>query len=157
MDIHIQKLDRIEKRHFDLLLEADPSKRLVEDYLARSFCFEASKNKQFVGIIVLLPTRAKVLEIVNLAVKEDFRNQKVGQTLISFALTFARKNRYDVVEIGTGSTGFSQLYLYQKCGFRMTHIDSDFFIRHYQEPIFENNLQLKDMVRLSYVIQNLDD
>lgn len=43
----------------------------------------------------------------------------------------------------------AQLYLYQKCGFRMTSIDRDFFVRHYAEPIIENGLVLKDMVRLS--------
>jgi hypothetical protein len=53
------------------------------------------------------------------------------------------------VEVGTGSTGVEQLYLYQKCGFRMTHIDRDFFVRHYSEPIVENGLVLRDMVRLS--------
>lgn len=34
-------------------------------------------------------------------------------------------------------------------GFRMTGIDRDFFIRHYSEEIFENGIQVVDMVRLS--------
>ncbi|MNJ03534.1 putative N-acetyltransferase YvbK [compost metagenome] len=56
---------------------------------------------------------------------------------------------YQTIEVGTGSTGVAQLALYQKCGFRMTGIDRDFFTRHYAEPIYENGMQLKDMVRLS--------
>lgn len=44
---------------------------------------------------------------------------------------------------------FYKLALYQKCGFRMTGIDKDFFVRHYEEAIFENGIQVVDMVRLS--------
>ncbi len=31
----------------------------------------------------------------------------------------------------------------------MTGIDKDFFVRHYEEAIFENGIQVVDMVRLS--------
>ena len=37
----------------------------------------------------------------------------------------------------------------QKCGFRITGIDIDFFIRCYQEEIFENGIQCRDMIRLT--------
>lgn len=152
MNLEIQTLCKIEESHYELLLEADPSKKIVDDYLSRSFCFTAQKEEQLVGIIVLLPTSPTTLEVVNLAVQKEFRGQKIGQTLIYFALTFAKENQYEVVEIGTGSIGFEQLYLYQKCGFRMSHIERDFFINHYEQPIFENGLQLKDMVRLSQTV-----
>lgn len=33
--------------------------------------------------------------------------------------------------------------------FRITGIDRDFFIRHYDEEIFENGIQVIDMIRLS--------
>lgn len=152
MDIEIQELRDITDKHYALLLEADPSQRLVDDYLSRSFCFTAQKEGQLCGVIILLPTRPATLEVVNLAVQNEFRGQKIGQTLLYFALSFAKKNQYEVVEIGTGSTGFEQLYLYQKCGFRMSHIERDFFIHHYEQAIFENGLQLKDMVRLSQTV-----
>lgn len=32
----------------------------------------------------------------------------------------------------------------------MKTIDRDFFTRHYEEPIFENGLECRDMVRLDY-------
>ena len=99
-------------------------------------------------ILVLLPTHPRTLEIVNIAVSEDSRGRGIGQELLHFAIDFAKKEKYDYLEIGTGSTGFQQLYLYQKVGFRMTHIEPDFFIHHYDEPIIENGLPLKDMVRL---------
>ena len=86
---------------------------------------------------------------MNLAVAKKFRGQKLAQKMIAEALNWSKQVGFRRVEIGTGSTGVAQLYLYQKCGFRMTHIEQDFFVRHYEEAIIENGLVLKDMVRLA--------
>ncbi|WP_207694690.1 hypothetical protein DOK67_0000490 [Enterococcus sp. DIV0212c] len=145
----IRDIQELQKIHYDLLLLADPAQDLVENYVARGLCFEAIFKESIVGIIVLLPTRPETLEIVNVAVSEKNQGQGFGGKLIQFALSHAKANHYKTVEIGTGSTSFGQLYLYQKCGFRMTGIDRDFFLRHYEEEIIENKLVLKDMVRLS--------
>ena len=51
------------------------------------------------------------------------------------------------LEVGTGNSSFSQLALYQKCGFRISHIQSDFFTS-YAEPIIENGIHCVDMVYL---------
>lgn len=146
--MEIRLTNEITSEHYGLLLDADPSKELVDDYLQRGTLLEAIKEK-LVGVLVLLPTRPDTLEIVNLAVAVEYRGQGIAQQLIAHALEMARKKGIKTVEVGTGSTGVEQLYLYQKCGFRMTHIDRDFFVRHYSESIVENGLVLRDMVRLS--------
>lgn len=145
----IRKIQVLQAAHYDLLLLADPDEHLVDGYVKRGLCFEALSNGVIVGVLVLLPTRPKTLEIVNIAVSETSQGQGIGKTLIQFALAHAKNHHYLTVEIGTGSTSFGQLYLYQKCGFRMTSIDRNFFLRHYEEEIIENKLVLKDMVRLS--------
>ncbi|ALS37087.1 ribosomal protein S18 acetylase RimI-like enzyme [Enterococcus rotai] len=145
----IREIQELQAVHFDLLLLADPDKHLVENYVKRSVCFEAIFNGTEAGILALLPTRPETLEIVNIAVAKTYQGQGIGEKLLQFALSYAKNSQYKTVEIGTGSTSFGQLYLYQKCGFRMTSIDRDFFLRHYEEEIVENKLILKDMVRLS--------
>lgn len=60
---------------------------------------------------------------------------------------------FHTIEIGTGNSSIQRLALYQKCGFRMASIDHDFFLKHYDEPIYENGIQCMDMVRLSLVLQ----
>lgn len=147
--MNIQEVKTVTEEHFVLLLDADPAKKLVEEYVSRSTVFEAVINAQTVGIIVLLPTRPETIEIVNIATAEKFRGKGVATAMIQYALEFAKEKDYQTIEIGTGSIGFEQLYLYQKCGFRMMSIDRDFFVRHYEEKIVENGLVLKDMVRLS--------
>jgi len=52
------------------------------------------------------------------------------------------------MEVGTGTFGY-QLAFYQRHGFRVTAIDRDFFVQNYPEPIFEDGIQLHDMLRLT--------
>lgn len=145
----INKFTTITPAHWELLLDADPAKKIVKDYTSRGTCFELNQNGELAGVIVLLATRPETVEIMNLAVAKKFRGQKLAQKMIAEALNWSKQAGFRRVEIGTGSTGVAQLYLYQKCGFRMTHIEQDFFVRHYEEAIIKNGLVLKDMVRLA--------
>lgn len=145
----IRKSHPNETPPMDLLLLADPSVKLVEDYLRRGECFVAEKNDLIVGVYVLIPTRPRTVELVNVAVAEHLQGKGIGKQLVLHAVQEARRQGYDTIEVGTGSTGMAQLALYQKCGFRMTSIDRDFFTRHYTEEIYENGMLLRDMVRLS--------
>ncbi|MCQ6557549.1 GNAT family N-acetyltransferase [Paenibacillus mendelii] len=145
----IGQLGTNEMPPMELLLLADPSERLVTAYLQRGYCYVAEMNNEVVGVYVLLPTRPDTIEIVNVAVEESHHGQGIGKQLVNHAVEQARVMGYKTIEIGTGNSGVVQLALYQKCGFRMTGIDRDFFIRHYDEEIYENGIQVIDMVRLS--------
>lgn len=145
----IRKLAAGERHPMELLLLADPSRRLVEDYIERGQCFVAEIGERIIGVYVLLPTRPDTVELVNVAVAEDEQGKGIGKQLVQHAVATAKELGYATIEIGTGSTGVAQLALYQKCGFRMIGIDRDFFVRHYEEEIYENGMRLRDMVRLS--------
>jgi ribosomal protein S18 acetylase RimI-like enzyme len=149
MEIVIRPLSVEESVPYELLLLADPSRQLVEEYLPRGFCYLAEHQGQVIGVLVLIRTRPETLEIVNLAVGEQYQGKGVGKRLIRHAIATAREMKARTLEIGTGSSGVGQLLLYQKCGFRITGVDRDFFVRHYPEPIYENGMQLCDMVRLA--------
>ncbi len=148
MNLTFNEVHHLSKQHYKLLLDADPSKSLVDSYTKRGLIYDVTLEKQIVGIIVLLPTRPETLEVVNIAVDETFQKRGIGQKLLMFAINYSRHHHYKTLEIGTGSTSIGQLYLYQKVGFRLTGIDTDFFIHHYEKEITENGLVLRDMVRL---------
>lgn len=134
---------------FELLLDADPSEQIVKNYLQRGECWTAKLDGSTVGVYVLLPTRPDTLELVNVAVAPGFQGQGIGKKLVLHAIETTRKKGAASLEVGTGNSSIHQLALYQKCGFRITHVDLDFFIRHYPEPIFENGIQCRDMIRMS--------
>ncbi|WP_282020470.1 GNAT family N-acetyltransferase [Planomicrobium okeanokoites] len=134
----------------NLLLEADPSEELVREYCSNGFVYEAAVDDELMGVYVLLPLTDGIVEIKNIAVAEDARGQGYGKRLIQHALSEAERLGFGHVEIGTGNSSVDQLMLYQKCGFRIDSIDRDFFLRNYPEPIFENGIQCRDMIRLVY-------
>lgn len=145
----IRQLNIGEKPPMELLLLADPSKEIIEEYLDRGECFVAMNEQKTVGVYVLLPTRPETVELVNVAVTEIQHGRGIGKQLVISALNAAKIRGYKTIEIGTGNSSIGQLALYQKCGFRIIGVDTDYFIRHYPVEIFENGIQCRDMIRLS--------
>ena len=86
---------------------------------------------------------------MNVAVAEDRQGKGLGKKLILHALEVAKSLGVKKVEIGTGNSSIGQLALYEKCGFQIIGIIENFFIDNYPEPIFENGIQCRDMVRLA--------
>lgn len=148
MDVKIRKLKNGEQPPMALLMLADPSESMVLDYLHRGECFVAEREKQLIGVYVLLPTRPATVELVNVAVKEEYHGKGVGKQLVKHAIRAAKSTGYKTIEVGTGNSSINQLALYQKCGFRVIGIDFDFFTRHYPDKIYENGILCRDMIRM---------
>ena len=138
----IRKLHINEDPPMDLLLLADPSRILVEEYIKRGECYVAESDGQIIGVYVLLPTRPETVELVNIAVIKTRHGKGLGKQLVIDAINVAKSKGYRTIEVGTGNSSIGQIALYQKCGFRMNGVDIDFFIRHYSEEIFENGIQV---------------
>jgi len=150
----IRALQKEETPPIELLLLADPSVSIIEDYLNRGMCFVAENQENMViGALVLLPTRPHCVELANISVSEDYRGKGVGKLLIEHAISVAREKLFKVMEVGTGNSSIDQIAFYQKCGFRLTGVDFDFFVKHYHEPIYENSIQCRDMVRFTLDIE----
>ena len=147
--IQIRRLLSEEQLPMSLLLLADPSKDVVESYIHRGHCFVAESNGEIVGVYVLIDTRPLTVELVNVAVAEARQGKGVGKRLVLHAIETANSMGYKTLELGTGNSSVDQLALYQKCGFRLVGVDRDFFTIHYDDPIYENGIQCRDMVRLA--------
>lgn len=145
----IRKLNLNEEPPMDLLLLADPSKVLVEEYMKRGECLVAEHDAQIIGVYVLLPTRPETVELVNIALIENQQGKGLGKKLVMSAIKVAKSKGYRTIEVGTGNSSIGQIALYQKCGFRIISVDIDFFIRNYSELIYENGIQCRDMIRFS--------
>ncbi|HDR3658715.1 GNAT family N-acetyltransferase [Bacillus cereus] len=148
-EIVIEKTTNITAEKMELLLLADPLEKIVREYLKKGQCFDFKKNNVIVGIMVLLPTGPETIEIINIAVSEKEQGKGYGKHLLEFAIDYAKKQKYKVIEIGTGNSSLMQLGLYQKCGFKITSVDRDFFLRNYDYSIYENGIQCTDMIRLT--------
>lgn len=147
--MNIRKLKEYETPPFELLLLADPSRKIVEEYLAIGECRVAEVAGDIVGVYVLARLDVETVEIMNVAVHERMHGRGIGKKLIGDAIQTARGLGYQTLEVGTGNSSIGQLALYQKCGFRIEGVIKDFFIDNYEEEIFEKGIQCRDMIRLA--------
>jgi ribosomal protein S18 acetylase RimI-like enzyme len=150
--VNIRKLLPSETPPMELLLEADPSETKVKGYLSEGSCFIAEEKQAILGVYVIQPIKPGIAEITNISVKTTSQGKGIGKQLIQHAIGQARTDGYASLEVGTGNSSIDQIAFYQKCGFRLVAIEPNFFLRHYDMPIFENGIQCRDMVRFHYAL-----
>ena len=132
----------------DLLLLSDPSEEVIAEYYDQSIRFIAKLDSKTVGALLLLKTRPRTMEIMNISVYEEYQNKGIGRALINKAIEYAKSTNVKVLEIGTGNPGLMQMMLYQKCGFRIVGVELDYFRKNHDEKIFENGIECRDMIRM---------
>ncbi|NQT59465.1 MAG: GNAT family N-acetyltransferase [Bacteroidetes bacterium] len=136
----------------DLLLLADPGKVSINTYLHSSTLFSAKSGDAVVGIMAIKEVDAVTSEIVNLAVRGTWQNKKIGRKLVEKAIEFSRETQYRRLLIKTGNSSIHQLALYQKLGFQIVHINPNYFVTRYPQPIYENGIACRDQIELEYRI-----
>lgn len=149
MALVYQKFERPTSAQNDLLLSADPSQSLIDSYLKAGTAFAASDSRGLIGVLVLLPHADQVLEVANLAVTPSRQRQGYGKALLTFARQWASDHGYHTLRVATGTTSFTQLYLYQRQGYRVVAVEADYFTTHYDHDIMENGLKLRDRLVLT--------
>ena len=145
---HINKIQFLTKEHWSLLLLADPSKEMVDQYIQMSTIYEVLNQNLLVGILVLMENSNEEVEIKNIAIDPAYQGKGLGKNLIHFGINESKKLGYSRISICTGNSSTHQLALYKKCGFQLCTIFHDFFIHNYEEEIWENGIQCKDLIKL---------
>jgi len=134
---------------WELLLDADPFVDRIRSYLASSVCIGMFDGDLIVGVIVLSSPDLASVEIMNIAIAPAVRGRGYGKQLIEECIRRARAQGVTQIKVGTGNSSLDQLAFYQKCGFRITGVDCDFFLDNYPESIEENGILCRDLVRLT--------
>lgn len=147
--IEIRKIKNKNEIPYDLLLLADPSMEVIEEYASRGEVYGGFIDNGIIGAYVLIKTRPATLELVNISICDEYQGKGIGKMLIYDAIDKAKIQKAKTLEVGTGNSSITQLAFYQKCGFRITGVDRDFFKKHYEEKIIENGIECVDMIRMS--------
>ena len=133
------------KEYLDLLLLADEQEDMVDRYINCGRMFVLDDN----GIkceCVITDEGNSILEIKNIATVPEYQGKGYAKDMIDFIIrTFCEQ--YSVLQAGTGDSPMT-IPFYEKCGFVRSHVIPNFFIDHYDHPIYECGVQLVDMVYL---------
>ena len=141
----IQEIDRDKKRFLPLLLLADEQESMIDRYLERGKLL-VLLDPDVRGECVLTDEGNGILEIKNLATVPAFQRQGYARALIEWVARTYR-SRYTTLQVGTGDSP-ATLPFYEKCGFVRSHCVRNFFTDHYDHPIWENGVLLRDMIYL---------
>ena len=142
---NILRITENKKDFLPLLLLGDETESAVDKYLDCGELF-ALYDGEVKCVCVVTDEGGGVLEIQNIATDRNHRRKGYASRLIEhIADTYV--GRYDKIILGTGDVP-SVLTFYERCGFRHTHRIANYFTTHYEHPIIEDGVLLKDKVYL---------
>ena len=142
--MNIKKITSDKKQYLDLLLLADEQEDMIDKYLEHGEMFVLD-DRGVKAECVITKESEGVYELKNIAVLPDFQRSGYGKCLIEFLVKhFSDCN---VLYVGTGECP-STLSFYHNCGFTESHRVKNFFVDNYDHLMFEDGIQLVDMVYL---------
>ena len=157
MDTSIRQARRDEiESLIPILRQAEESERALRWSLANLsdavYCME--QDGQPIGAATM-QWRGDPCEIMELAVAPERHGQGIGRQIVAWLIDEARKRSKRAVLVGTANSSIGNLVFYQKVGFRMDHVRKDYFW-YYREPVYENAIQIRDMLVFRYDLTPAD-
>jgi GNAT superfamily N-acetyltransferase len=135
-----------------LLLQAEESERALRWGLSNlvDVVYRADADGALVGAATMR-WRDDPCEIMELAVAPERHGQGIGRAIVAWLIDEARRRGKSAVLVGTANASLDNIAFYQKVGFRMDQVRKDYFW-YYREPIYENGIQIRDMLVFRYVL-----
>ena len=143
--MQIRVVPENKKAYLPLLLLADEQEDMIDRYLDRGTMYVLEDGGVRAECVVT-EEETGILEIKNIAVDPSSQGKGYGKTLIRF-LEETYRNRFSQLQVGTGDSPLTVPF-YERCGFVRSHVIPDFFTDHYDHPIVEAGVLLRDMVYL---------
>jgi len=142
-EMNVAIINDNKKDFLDLLLLADEQEDMIDKYLERGVLF-ALYDDDLRSICVVTDEGGGAFEIQNLATYPQFQSRGYGRHLINYVCDYFKDDGTTML-VGTGDTPVIVPF-YVKSGFEFSHRLENYILEHYDEPIFEHGVQLKDKV-----------
>ena len=144
--MEIINIHKNKDQFMDLLLLADEHESMINKYLNRGNLF-ALYDDGLKSVCVVTQEDDNVCELKNIATYEKYHGKGYGSKLLEHIFSYY-KGKYTEMLVGTGDNP-RILQFYQKHGFKLSHRVKNFFTDNYDHPMFEDGIQLIDMVYLA--------
>ncbi len=144
----IRPLAEEEEPPYALLLDADPSRPMVDKYLHCSQTFVALLDGEVMGVYVLYSLNATTMELKNIAVAEQHQNRGFGTLLLRDAEAKASAAGAAKLLIATSNASIGPLYLYQREGFDLVAFKRNYFLIHYSESMLDDGIPVRHQLVL---------
>jgi len=142
------------KKFLDLLLLADEQEYIIDKYLKRGVLF-ALYDGDLISECVVTDEGGGVFEIQNLATYPRYQKKGYGRYLIDYVCDY-HKGKGSFMLVGTGDSP-ATVSFYEKSGFVFSRRIKNYIVEHYDKPVFEDGVQLKDKIYLKRVLGDTND
>lgn len=142
--MQIKEITQNKNNFMDILLIGDEEQSMIEKYLALGRLFVLYSSNIPVSVCVVQQIDESIAEIKNLATYPEQQNKGYATELLNFVFK-KYKDKAQCIILGTGENP-KTLNFYKKKGFMVTHRIKNFFTENYSHPIYENGVQLVDMI-----------
>ena len=140
--INIKKERNNKEQYLDLLLEADPSKEIIQKYLKDGELFVLTYKDEIACVAVVTKVDDNSVELKNIATAEKYRGQGYGKKMIKY-LFDNYKQKYSKMIVGTSE---NNIPFYVKQGFdKYEKTIKNFFVDNYNEEVWDGDLHCTDM------------
>ncbi len=143
--MEVKRILNNKKQFLNLLLLADEQEDMIDRYLDNGEMF-ALYDDDLKSICVVVKKDSTIYELKNIATYEKYQGKGYGKKLIKYIFDHY-KGKCKIMIVGTGDSNLT-IPFYENCGFRVSHRIKNFFTDNYDHPIFENGIQLVDMIYL---------
>ena len=130
--------------YLPLLLEADPSREMIERYLCDGELYVLFVSGQPASVAVIAPREDGGCELKNLATAPELRGTGRGSRLLRHLVQLCAAD-YPRMWVGTSPANVD---FYKRFGFKERGVLPHFFRDNYPEPIYEEGKALDDMLML---------
>jgi GNAT superfamily N-acetyltransferase len=137
--------DNDKANYMELLLIADEQISMIEKYLYRGEMF-ALYDDDVKAVCVVTEQEPGIYEIKNIVTVPKYQKRGYAKHLISYIADYYKESGKQLY-VGTGDCP-GILKFYKKCGFFKSHVVKNFFTDNYDHPMYEDGIQLVDMVYL---------
>ena len=143
--MRVELVDSGKRRYMPLLLVGDEQESMVCRYLDRGELYAMfDDDGGLVAVAVVTDEGGGVCELKNIAVEPRCHRRGYGRRMVEY-LCRRYAARFHTMLVGTGETPATTAF-YTSCGFTYSHTVSDFFTMHYDHPVIDDGILLRDML-----------
>ena len=144
--MEIREIKENKRDYLPLLLVGDEDEAMIDRYLDRGrLC--VLEEGEALAVCVTTDEGEGVLEVKNLAVREDCRRRGFGRMMLDYVAELFR-GEFTTITLGTGDSPLTVPF-YERCGFVRSQVIKGFFLDNYDHEIYEGGVLLTDMVYLT--------
>lgn len=143
--LEIRRIAAGKEAYMPLLLEADPSREMIEKYLDAGEMYLLLAEGEAVAAAVIIALEDGRCELKNLAAAPEHRGKGYAGKLLRHLFKLLQ-TRYRGMLVGTSP---ANVPFYRHFGFEEDSVIPGFFTDNYPEPIVEDGQVLKDMIVLA--------